>query len=60
MTQKEIVPPRRYSMVVHSFLMYWIYGMLIGGGLSIIVAQYCVMTRLDSTAPRSILAFPVA
>lgn len=34
-------------MVPHSFLMYWIYGTLIGGGLSVIVAQYCGMTGLN-------------
>lgn len=34
-------------MVLHSFLMYWIYGTLIGGGLSVIVAQYCGMTGLN-------------
>lgn len=38
---------RGYSMVPHSFLMYWIYGTLIGGGLSVIVAQYCGMTGLN-------------
>lgn len=38
---------RGYSMVLHSFLMYWIYGTLIGGGLSVIVAQYCGMTGLN-------------
>lgn len=41
-------------MVLHSFLMYWIYGTLIGGGLSVIVAQYCGMTGLDSNLVTSV------
>ena len=45
---------RGYSMVLHSFLMYWIYGTLIGGGLSVIVAQYCGMTGLDSNLVTSV------
>lgn len=45
---------RGYSMVVHSFLMYWIYGTLIGGGLSVIVTQYCGMTGLDASAVTSV------
>ena len=53
MTQKKSFL-RGYSMVVHSFLMYWIYGTLIGGGLSVIVAQYCVMTGLDSNLVTSV------
>lgn len=45
---------RGYSMVLHSFLMYWIYGTLIGGGLSVIVTQYCGMTGLNSNLVTSV------
>ena len=45
---------RGYSMVLHSFLMYWIYGTLIGGGLSVLVAQYCGMTGLNPNLVTSV------
>ena len=45
---------RGYSMVLHSFLMYWIYGTLIGGGLSVLVAQYCRMTGLNPNLVTSV------
>ena len=45
---------RGYSMVLHSFLMYWIYGTPIGGGLSVLVAQYCGMTGLNSNLVTSV------
>ena len=41
-------------MVLHSFLMYWIYGTLIGGGLSVIVTQYCGMTGLNPSLVTSV------
>ena len=45
---------RGYSMVLQSFLMYWIYGTLIGGGLSVIVGQYCGMTGLNTNIVTSV------
>ena len=45
---------RGYSLIVHSFLTYWVYGTLIGAGLSVIVGQYCGMTGLDSNLVTSV------